>query len=176
MLNGQYGCRGHGTLQPLRPRNFVTPSPHFMGSWACSAAWLRHATIDWKKRVAALVMCVLQPLLEANWIVFLVFLYWLVVSTPLKNMNVNWDNYSQLYMGKQIQTTNQFLSAMGGHHMVKPLRAVCQTLCPLVAPHARYMPKSSDPQPQETTVFCLVIYFKVKKERPGRFLLTGSWR
>ena len=24
---------------------------------------------------------------------------WLVVSTPLKNMNVNWDDYSQ-YMGK----------------------------------------------------------------------------
>ena len=31
---------------------------------------------------------------------------WLVVSTPLKNMNVNWDSYSQ-YMGKMFQTTNQ---------------------------------------------------------------------
>ena len=26
-------------------------------------------------------------------------LYWLVVSTPLKNMKVKWDDYSQ-YMGK----------------------------------------------------------------------------
>ena len=33
---------------------------------------------------------------------------WLVVSTPLKNMKVNWDDYSQ-YMEKQkmFQTTNQ---------------------------------------------------------------------
>ena len=34
--------------------------------------------------------------------------YWLVVSTPLKNMKVNWDDYSK-YMGKlkMFQTTNQ---------------------------------------------------------------------
>ena len=34
--------------------------------------------------------------------------YWLVVSTPLKNRKVNWDDYSQ-YMGKEkmFQTTNQ---------------------------------------------------------------------
>ena len=35
--------------------------------------------------------------------------YWLVVSTPLKNMKVNWDDYSQ-YMGKlkMFQTTNHW--------------------------------------------------------------------
>ena len=35
---------------------------------------------------------------------------WLVVSTPLENMKVNWDDYSQ-YMEKQkmFQTTNQVI-------------------------------------------------------------------
>ena len=34
--------------------------------------------------------------------------YWLVVPNPLKNMKVNWDDYSQ-YVGKykMFQTTNQ---------------------------------------------------------------------
>ena len=45
------GCfLGRKTLQ-LGPRIFCH-AWHFMGSWACSAAWLlnlRHATIDWKK-------------------------------------------------------------------------------------------------------------------------------
>ena len=31
---------------------------------------------------------------------------WLVVSTPLKNMKVSWEYYSQ-YMGNMFQTTNQ---------------------------------------------------------------------
>jgi len=35
---------------------------------------------------------------------------WLVVSTPLKNMKVSWDDYSQ-YMGKKMfQTTNQSIN------------------------------------------------------------------
>ena len=33
---------------------------------------------------------------------------WLVVSTPLKNMKVSWDDYAQ-YMKKMFQTTNQIL-------------------------------------------------------------------
>ena len=32
-------------------------------------------------------------------IISYVYIYWLVVSTPLKNMKVSWDDYSQ-YMGK----------------------------------------------------------------------------
>jgi polyphosphate kinase 2 (PPK2 family) len=32
--------------------------------------------------------------------------YWLVVSTPMKNMKVSWDDYSQ-YMEKMFETTNQ---------------------------------------------------------------------
>jgi len=40
---------------------------------------------------------------------------WLVVSTPLKNMKVSWDYYSQ-YMGKyktaMFQTTNQYILVM----------------------------------------------------------------
>ena len=41
-----------------------------------------------------------------------IYRYWLVVSTPLKNMTVSWDYYSQ-YMEKyfkkiMFQTTNQY--------------------------------------------------------------------
>ena len=38
-------------------------------------------------------------------------LLWLVVSTPLKNMKVNWDDYSQYFWENKIdgnQTTNQY--------------------------------------------------------------------
>jgi len=35
-------------------------------------------------------------------------LYWFVVSTPLKNMKVSWDYYSQ-YMENMFQTTNQYI-------------------------------------------------------------------
>ena len=31
--------------------------------------------------------------------VYSIYIYWLVVSTPLKNMKVSWDDYSQ-YMEK----------------------------------------------------------------------------
>jgi hypothetical protein len=38
----------------------------------------------------------------------LIWSIWLVVSTPLKNMKVSWDDYSQ-YMEKMFQTTNQLI-------------------------------------------------------------------
>ena len=36
---------------------------------------------------------------------------WLVVSSPLKNMKVSWDHYSQ-YMEKMFQTTNQISNGL----------------------------------------------------------------
>ena len=40
-----------------------------------------------------------------------IYLFWLVVSTPLKNMNVSWDYYIFSIYGqiKMFQTTNQYL-------------------------------------------------------------------
>jgi len=35
------------------------------------------------------------------------FIDWLVVSTPLKNMKVSWDDYSQWKIKFMFQTTNQ---------------------------------------------------------------------
>ena len=36
------------------------------------------------------------------------YLYWLVVSTPLKNMKITWDDYSQYMEKLKKQTTNQY--------------------------------------------------------------------
>jgi hypothetical protein len=33
---------------------------------------------------------------------------WLVVSSPLKNMKVSWDDYSKYVEKKMFQTTNQY--------------------------------------------------------------------
>jgi len=41
------------------------------------------------------------------------FIYWLVVSTRLKNMKVNWDDYSQYMEKNMFQTTNQTQSHHG---------------------------------------------------------------
>ena len=46
---------------------------------------------------------------EYMYIYIYIYTYWLVVSTPLKNMKVSWGYYSQLN-GKMFQTTNQLSS------------------------------------------------------------------
>ena len=84
--------------------------------------------------------------------IILLVVYWLVVSIPLKNMKVSWDDYSKIYGNtkKMFQTTNQyilsyshsipvlvslkplFLRGPWGNHPVTQLN--CQHHCKIAAP------------------------------------------